>query len=181
MKRLESEFTRGALALRALTPPPPSEGSYVEITANFKSSGGHKSFTVIHTRLVTDSNQLTRHLLECIYSHLNATRGAMSGGGGGGGMFGAQHGHGAGAGSAYAGAPISASSGGMSEADIVLKFYQDKSNNDPDDDKGMAQTDAIVMGKARGIAAQRVQEITEKLMMDGLIYSTVDDFHFKST
>ncbi len=166
----------------------------MDVIAHFKSSGGAKSFTVLSARIVQDANHITRHLLECIYTYLYVTRGPLGGGGGGGAGAGA--GAGAGGGGAYnpfapaAAAKDSATgtahgddrSASLETEDMqIFKIYKDAALIDPDNDTGLSITEAIAIAKRSNISAATVQRITEKLMMDGMIYSTVDDEHFRST
>jgi replication factor A2 len=154
-------------------PPPDSEGSYVDVIAGLKSSGGSKVLNIFNTRLVTDLNQVTRHLLECIYSHLYATRGPIGGGPAPGGL------------GRLGGSPVALGAPGASSAasdtDIVLKFFQEHANQNPDDEVGMSINDVNRLAKTKNISTHRVQEIVNALALDGQLYSTVDDSHFKPT
>lgn len=191
-------------------------GKYVDVIAALRSTGGVKTLQVLNVRIIEDSNHITRHFLECIYTHLYRTRGPL-GGGVGAGM-------GVHAGAQFAGGfQSSVKAGGVmddrapsmgSEAEKVLQIYKDAMLMDPDNENGISIQDAIKRGKELGILAtvrcsavaavvrtpsplpsyprtfypspslpppQVVQHWTEKHMMDGHIYSTVDDEHFRST
>jgi hypothetical protein len=143
------------------------------------------SFSVYNTRLVTDPNQVTRFLLECIHSYLYQSRGALQAPGSGSA---------AAAGSSHYGATASAAmnaqgsgivagddrTGGMtSENQQVLAIYKECSG--ADEENGLHLDEAIKFGKARGLSVEAVRRATNTLMMDGLIYSTVDDCTFRST
>ena len=155
--------------------------------AAFKASGGAKTFNVFSVRAVNDPNHITRHLLECIYNYLYMTRGPIGGGAGAGA------GAGAGTGTGYnpfAAAAVNAAgtahgddrSAALGSVDqLVFQIYKDATMNDPENENGLSIQDAMAIGKKQNISAQDIQRLTEKLMMDGMIYSTIDDSHFRST
>jgi hypothetical protein len=132
------------------------------------------------SRLVTDHNSITRHLLEVTYTHLLLTRGplaAAGGGGGGGGGGGASAAGGYGALAAAAGYGAGGGEGSMSaDAIAVLAIYKEC-----DEEDGLSVAEAVRSGKQRGISAEVVQRATQQLQMDGMIYSTIDDTHFRAT
>jgi hypothetical protein len=133
------------------------EGKYVDVIATLKSNGGAKSFQIINVRLVEDSNHITRHFLECIYTHLYRTRGPLGGGAGAG------TGAGMGSGAHFAGGfQTSVKAGGVtddrmpstgSDAEKVLQIYKDAMAMDPDNENGISIQDAIKKGKEMGILA----------------------------
>ena len=155
---LRAQFPRRSPSLPPAHPPHSCrEGKYVDVIATLKSNGGAKSFQVINVRLVEDSNHITRHFLECIYTHLYRTRGPLGGGAGAG------TGAGMGAGAHYAGGfQTSVKAGGVtddrmpstgSDAEKVLQIYKDAMAMDPDNENGISIQDAIKKGKEMGILA----------------------------
>ncbi len=168
----------------------------VEIIFQSSIRAGSHSINIIDVRLIRDSNALTHHMLDVLNTHLYNTRGplAKSGGGAGAGGFGgygaastahyAQYaesmGAGAGAGSGIA---ISAGGGGgNSEYDMVLDLFRTHAH---DSDEGLSIREvAAHLAKNpsyRHIKPEDVVRISEQLMLDGHIYSTIDESHFKPT
>jgi hypothetical protein len=133
---------------------------------------------------VTDSNRITRHLLEVVYGHLYNTRGELVPvGGGGGAGSGASPGGmaGGGLGGMQGGGLGVGGDGGReagmgSEINAVLGIYKEC-----EDEDGTALQDAIVKGKQRGLSEKAVRDATVSLQMDGLIYSTMDESHYRAT
>ena len=156
-------------------------GKYLDVVAQVKSQGGNMLLVVCNSRLVTEANSITRHLLEVMYTHLLNTRGPLAGaggGGGGGGGGGAGGGYGAlAAAAAYGGG---AGDGGMSaDQTAVLAIYKECEGEN--EEEGLSVAEAVKVGKARGISAEVIQRVTQQLQMDGLIFSTIDEMHFKAT
>ncbi len=162
------------------TPPPPlrSKGKYVDVVFEVKSNASKDCFPLSFS-VVSDPNRITRHLLEVVYSHLYHTRGALAAPGGSGGMSstspsGAGHGGGGGGGLGLGGE-------GSREADLagdqaaVLNIYKEA----PEDEDGITLQEVITKGKQRGISEATVRAATMALQMEGHIYSTVDESHFR--
>jgi Replication protein A C terminal len=143
-------------------------------------SAGSKTLRCENLSLVTDHNQITRHLLECIFTHLLQTRGPLMplgsdrvGGGSGGVTSSAFNAQASAMESAFGGDDRTAHS--SKDETTVLNIY--KSSSDASEG-GLSIADAIKQARSLGLSAEVVQRCTDKLMMEGLIYSTVDDTHF---
>ncbi len=138
----------------------------------------------LNSRLVVDPNSITRHLLEVMYTHLLSTRGPLApaggfgggGGGAGGGGFGGAAAGGYGALAAAAAYGAGGESGMSADQNGVLEIYKGCEEED-----GLSVAEAVKIGKSRGISAEVVQRVTAQLQMDGMIYSTIDDTHFRAT
>jgi hypothetical protein len=61
----------------------------------------------------------------------------------------------------------------------VLAIYKECEGENEED--GLSVAEAVKIGKTRGISAEVVQRATNQLQMDGLVYSTIDDTHFRAT
>lgn len=159
------------------------DGMYVSVFGHLKGFQGKKQITAYAVRPVTDFNELTYHFIECAYVHDYNTRPRRVAGGGAlptevqatasvngtsfrgyqatpSNQFAAQHG--------YEGLK------GIEEK--VMQYLQQPSSL------------AREKGVHRDELAQRLSAPVEKIMEsirtlegEGLVYSTIDDFHFKST
>jgi len=77
----------------------------------------------------------------------------------------------------YAGAPPPQQQRGASLQDMVLQFFQ----NHADTEAGETANSCYDAMKAQGVQAGQVRDAVECLVAEGLLYSTIDDDHFKST
>jgi hypothetical protein len=163
----------------------------VDVVFEVRSSA-EKMCTPLSFSAVGDHNRITRHLLEVVYSHLTHTRplpvGAGGGGGGGGSGSGASpsggYGGGGGAGSAApGGSALGVGGDGGRGGDLaqdhatVWNIYKDP----VDEENGTSLQEAIAKGKQLGLSEKAVRDATITLQMDGHVYSTVDENHFKAT
>jgi len=150
----------------------------VEVLAE---SSPKKKYTTTLVRILPEPNHITRHLLQVVYTHLSNTRslpakalastGAM--GMGSSSTF-----------SPHTGMSFGASIDQPGEGDdrglsgigkIVFDIFKAGAEDSTD---GLHRDDAIKRGKAKGVPQDQVLNAIQTLLMDGLIYSTIDDLHF---
>ena len=166
------------------THPVRSKGKYLDVVFEVKGNAA-RDCPPLTFNLVTDPNRITRHLLEVVYGHLHNTRGPLAAPPGAGGAQGGAAGSGSpsgmyGGGAGMAGGALGVGGGTDRAAEItsentaVLDIYKENEEED-----GMTLQEAIFKGKQRGISERAVREATITLQMDGHIYSTVDENHFK--
>ena len=158
-------------------------GKYIDVVFEVKSNAG-KDCPPLSFSAVTDGNRVTRHLLEVVYGHLFHTRGALvapgGGGGGGAGSGASPSGMMAGGGGGVQGGGLGVGGDGGraagmgSEINAVLAIYKEC-----EDEDGTSLQDAIYKGKQRGLSEKTVRDATVNLQMDGLIYSTMDESHYR--
>ncbi len=155
-------------------------GKYVDVI--FSANKATKdAFPVESFRLVTDSNFITKHLLEVVHTHLHRTRGpiadasASSSGAAGGASSGTSPSM-VGGGALGLGGDGGRGAGLGGERELVLEIFKEVGE---DEENGMSMAEAIQKGKQRGLGDQQVRNAAMGLQMDGLIYSTVDDDHFR--
>ncbi|OCF46008.1 replication factor A2 [Kwoniella heveanensis CBS 569] len=141
---------------------------YVGIMGSIKMFGGKRHVSATHIRAITNHDEVYHHLLKSLYVSLSM-RGASSGGGG---VSGATHDdYSAGvqsnnAESAFAGLPT-----------LQRKIMEYVAQDDTDDGVHVS----LITRQVTGFKSDDVMEAVEQLMSDGLLFSTIDDLHVKST
>ncbi|WWC96252.1 hypothetical protein V866_003119 [Kwoniella sp. B9012] len=143
---------------------------YVGIMGSIKMFGGKRHISATHIRPITDFNEIHHHLLKALYVSLQL-RGATTGGGGA-----------APAGSSHADYSAGIQSHSNESAFAGLPSLQRKimefvSKDDSDDGVHVSLISRQV-GSGNGEA---VMDAVEQLMSDGMLFSTIDDLHVKST
>jgi len=171
------------------------EGMYVRVVGQVKKFNDKMSVTAFSLTPVLDSNQITAHLLEILYSHLRFTKGALDaqgnpvgavgvpvygggGGGGGGGTFNPGNGGAAVGGDQYNRADVAATAGGIGGTPVqnaVLDVIKSAM-----DDAGI-NVDSISAQLQGQFQNHDIKDAIEWLSTEGHVYSTIDEDHFKST
>lgn len=153
------------------TTSPASEGSYVHIYGTYKSSNNNSSFVAHGVREVTDSNEITFHLMECMFvdAHLKKSAGMLPVGGDAGVAPTAPYG------GDVKPQVVAEQMGGLNDLQTRLMgfFNSDRSDN------GLSVSS--LLHNVPMYNEMQVREAVETLMLQGNIYSTIDDNHFKST
>jgi len=167
----------------------------VDCVLAVKNQGGQMVLTVpaLGCVALTDSNALTHHMLEVANTHLVATRGPLprtggagaghgGGGGGAGGHAAAQAlysaSFGAGAGGGGGGG---AAGGPAGDAEAVLALFRELSADTEGATPAQVAHRAAQLPATHHLSKEQIAAITEKLMLDGHIYSTVDEQTYKTT
>ncbi|CAO2816594.1 unnamed protein product [Amaranthus hypochondriacus] len=155
------------------------DGMYVRLVGHLKSSRGNAEIVVFHMRPVSDFNEVTLHQVECIHQHLLNNK-------------------------SQKGDPLPPNlmteSSQNNPVKVESNTFQSSTSNQMSVD-GLKDIDQRVLdflqqssslaqekGVHRDEIARHLKVPVEKIMEsitcledEGLIYSTVDDFHFKST
>ncbi|KAG6705741.1 hypothetical protein I3842_07G195200 [Carya illinoinensis] len=156
------------------------DGMYVRVHGHLKGFLGKRSLNVFSIRPVSDFNEIASHFIDCIYVHIYNTRLRKLQGGvttqpqiansSGTPLKG------------YQAAPPNQFSGQhnvdgqKSIEQMVLDFLQLPSSNV--DEKGVH---CNVIAHQLRVSVDKLMLAIQNLVEEGLIYSTTDDFHFKST
>jgi len=155
------------------------DGMYVRIHGHLKGFMGKRTLNVFSIRPITDFNEIASHFIDCIYVHLYNTRLRKLQGGvtsqqqmansTSTPMMGSRA------------APTDQFSGqynvGQKNIEqMVLDFLQLPSSNA--DEKGVH---CDVIARQLRVSMDKLMSSIQNLVEEGLIYSTTDDFHFKST
>ncbi|KAI4376241.1 hypothetical protein MLD38_014026 [Melastoma candidum] len=159
------------------------DGMYVRVHGHLKNFQGKKQLNVFSIRPVSDFDEIPHHFVECIYVHMYNTRLKHNSQSGGANtqtqmtnpvmsnsyngysapmpnQFGGQHGsHGL--------APV---------AQMVLDCLQQ-----PQYLMVMKGAHISEVAQQIGLSVDKTREAISSLVEEGLVYSTIDDFHFKST
>ncbi len=164
----------------------------VDCVLAVKNQGGQMVLTVpaLGCVALADSNALTHHMLEVANAHLVATRGALprtggagaghgGGGAGAGGHAAAQALYSASFGAGAGGAGGAGGPAGDSEA--VLQLFRELSADTEGATPAQVAQRAAQLPGMQHLSKEQVAAITEKLMLDGHIYSTVDEQTYKTT
>ncbi|PIN12853.1 Single-stranded DNA-binding replication protein A (RPA), medium (30 kD) subunit [Handroanthus impetiginosus] len=152
------------------------DGIYVRVHGHLRSFQGKKQVAVYAIRPVNDYNEIANHFLECVHAHCCNTRLQIQN-----------------SGSASASLAVSTASGhqAVSSSQVTREYNLD----------GLGGLDKMVLdylqlpssiaqekGVHRNEIAQKLKisqekiiETMESLESEGLVYSTIDEFHYKST
>ncbi|GFQ06586.1 replication protein a 32 kDa subunit a [Phtheirospermum japonicum] len=129
------------------------DGIYVRIHGHLKSSQGKKQVVVYAIKLVSDYNEISNHFIECVHAHCCNYRLQNNG-------------------SAFPSAPSSVT---------VPSGYQAGSSSQISEEynlDGLGSIDKMVLDH---LQLPSSLEAMESLESEGLVYSTIDEFHYKST
>ena len=148
-------------------------------------------------KLTTPTAAVTHHLLASLYAQLEAVHGSLQPIGsvaeaGAAGGYGAPAGTGFGAHAGAAGGgyggygssplPVSAVSAAASSVDAKNEAVMNAFRAEGDVSEDGASIDMVVNRlRGQGISRPEVERIVEYLTMEGFIYSTIDETHFKAT
>ena len=153
------------------------EGMYVIVAGQLKSFDNVSALTAHHVRPVTDSNEITAHLMDTLFSHLLNTKGDLDAKAApampSGGTFTAGPAQTINSG-AY-GAVGGEADGFTADQRMVL------SEISANGDEAGASVSSISSALAGRLNESKIRETIEWLSNEGHVYSTIDDDHFKST
>eukprot|EP00270_Netrium_digitus_P004676 TRINITY_DN1595_c0_g3_i2.p1 TRINITY_DN1595_c0_g3~~TRINITY_DN1595_c0_g3_i2.p1 ORF type:complete len:316 (+),score=67.26 TRINITY_DN1595_c0_g3_i2:278-1225(+) len=171
------------------------EGSYVRVFGHLRSFNGKRNIVAFSIRRVTDFNELTFHQLECVFVHClhnkDKIKNSSTATAGGGFRGGNETRVGGAAAAGYLQRPTTQSTvtqgeGGASTASgqgetlqqRILKIYEEPQaweNNDAGLHYDHVVTRLPMFSKAQ------IRQAIDFLVNEGLLYSTIDDNHFKHT
>ncbi|XP_010261781.1 PREDICTED: replication protein A 32 kDa subunit A [Nelumbo nucifera] len=159
------------------------DGMYVEIHGHLKGFQGKRQLVAFSVRPVTDFNQITHHFIQCIYVHTYNTK-LQKMQGGTSQMVNPvlntplQNGS-----KGYQAAAIPNQFSGQFSSDglkgidqMVLDYLQQPSNLAQE--KGVHRDE---IARQLKIPLDKIMESIRSLEEEGLIYSTIDECHYKST
>lgn len=189
---IDGQDTHESMEMNAM-----QNGVYVRVHGHLRSFQGKKNIVAFSVRPVTDFNEITFHFLECIFVHLHnlKTTGAQPSGtskssplgtnsavqapnsmyggptaGGGTGLAGNYN--------QYMSSNMAAVGGSMDECQKrVHAIFEEPSSLSAE--AGLHVDE--VARRMVGFNKKQVKDAIEFLVNEGLIYSTIDDDHFKST
>jgi len=188
-------------------PPLPArrQHTYIDVVANVRKAQDAPTvaemlnLSTVSVKPIKDANAFTMHLLACMHTHAMITKGPLPppGGaaGGGGAAAGSAFGGGGGAawGGAASGSPAAAAAhaGGGRFADpnmeVVLSAFEACKDSGASEE-GTSVAEVLALIKRQPTAAGRpvlsendIRAAIQTLSMEGFLYSTVDDNHFRST
>lgn len=158
-----------------------SNGMYVKVHGHLKGFQGKNQLVVYSVRRVTDYNEIANHFAECMYVHCynTKTRKMQDGPQRTGLMPNAAYNT-----PAKGNQPASSNHfsvqynmDGIKGIDkLVLNYLQQPSCIARE--KGVHRTE---LGQQLNVPEHKILEAIESLESEGLIYSTIDEFHYKST
>jgi len=173
---------------RAEIPFVPNEGMYGRVVGQIRTMKGKKYITMFKFLPLTDMNELTAHILEVVQvpmkiRKLNEAEALKTGVGEGGGAllhslmanegFGSVLGMGGGTGGGGGGGPAPSRPSTVQEAiENIVKSCQSE--------QGIHKDEIFRNLKGRA-SLKELESILDNLSGEGLIYSTVDEDHFRST
>ncbi|WWC88544.1 uncharacterized protein L201_003455 [Kwoniella dendrophila CBS 6074] len=144
---------------------------YVGIMGSLKMFGGKRHISATHIRPITDFNEIHNHFLKALYVSLSL-RGASTGGGGAAAPAGSSH-------ADYsAGVQSHSNESAFSGLPALQRRIMEFVSKDDTDDGMHVSAISRQVGSGNG---EDVMEAVEQLMSDGLLFSTIDDLHVKST
>eukprot|EP00808_Paulinella_micropora_P011110 g24462.t1 len=155
------------------------EDQYVRVVGNIRALGGAMSVVAFQLSAIRDYNEITFHMLEAIHGHLYNTRGPIAGGAPATSAPAMQVK--SEPSSSYAQGQVISMGSGLENSNIdsvqqaVLKVFSDNAS----DDQGQSFT--FVCSKLTNISQQKIREAVEFLCNEGLLYSTIDEEHFRCT
>ncbi|GAO46833.1 replication protein A, subunit RPA32 [Saitoella complicata NRRL Y-17804] len=146
--------------------------TYARVTGQLKSFGQRRHVSVSHIRQVTDMHEVLYHLLEATSVHLYFTRGPHQP------TSANQAAAGAGGQQAYGHNPLDAQLAGYNLSP-ALRQIMAVIHAAPDTNEGIHVRNLVQMCPP-GLVPD-MGEAIEQLMGEGLLYTTIDDEHVKST
>jgi len=161
------------------------EGKLVRVVGQLRIFNHSRSVVAFNIQPITDYNEYTYHFIEVVHSHLRHTKGQPPAGG----MTGAAAaGTSYGAGTSYtgmqgngvqnAGFAAAPPPRGVSVQETVRNYFRDYGNAS---ESGCTVNECWDAMKAQGVTVGEIRDAVEMLVTEGLLYSTVDDDHYKST
>ncbi|KAK4769587.1 hypothetical protein SAY86_027737 [Trapa natans] len=157
------------------------DGMYVRVNGHLKSFQGKRQLNVFSIRPVTDFNEITTHFIECMYVHMYNTKHQKSQGGLNMHSYmtnplisnssKVQH---AAPSNQYSAQPVI--DGLSHNIKMVLDFLQR-----PEYLKTVKGPHVNDVALQLGLQVDKVKEAIHCLEEEGLVYSTIDENHFKST
>lgn len=181
---IDGQDTHESMEMAAL-----QNGVYVRVHGHLRSFQGKRNIVAFSVRPVTDFNEVTYHFLECIFVHLhnskvngvapkNASLGPTSGVQPSSNSVYGGTASGAGAYNQYMPSNIAAVNGSMDECQKrVHAIFEEPSSLAAE--AGLHVDE--VARRMSGFSKKQVKDAIEFLVNEGLIYSTIDDDHYKST
>lgn len=158
------------------------DGLYVCVHGHLKGFQGKKQLVIFCIRPVKDFNEITYHFSECAYVHHYNTKLRVQGGGPAAGHIPTPaasmpfQGYQVPPSNQFAGVNYN-TTGDFGGADkMVLEFLQQPSCVAPE--TGVHQD---VIARSLRLPLEAVVKSLDVLVEEGLVYSSVDEFHFKST
>ena len=159
------------------------EGVWVSVEGNVREYEGRKHILCFNIRPIQDPNEIPHHFLQSILIHCERTRGSlaskqntvqMSGQGVGQPSLGIQS-----QGGNFGMSSSSSSSSSTNPlADRIHKIFQQEGMYS---DEGLHVQYVFEKVKNEGITFQQVKQAVDFLGGEGLVYTTIDENHFKST
>ncbi|GER52014.1 replication protein A 32 kDa subunit A [Striga asiatica] len=147
------------------------DGMYVRVHGHLKSFKGKKQVVVYAIRPVNDYNEIANHFLECVHAHCCNAKSQNNGVAPASASVGVSQ-------------PVSSSQSsqeynldGLGNIDkMILDYLQLPSS--------LAQEKGVHLNELAQklkISQEKIQEAIESLESEGLVYSTIDENHYKST
>ncbi|CAG9462000.1 unnamed protein product [Pedinophyceae sp. YPF-701] len=150
---------------------------YVRVFGGVKSSGGSVAINCMHVRPVEDHNEITHFILEAIFTHIHFTKGTRGDGANAAGaaIAGAAYGAGYGAAGGAGYGAAGGAAGGL--VDSVMQVLDSPAVHTRDSG---VQLDELVRMLGAGVTREQVQAACDALLQDGRVYTTIDQYHFRS-
>eukprot|EP00249_Psilotum_nudum_P036570 c8027_g1_i1 orf=121-1023(+) len=172
-------------------------GAYVRVHGHLRSFQGRRNVVAFSVRPITDFNEITFHFIECVFVHLSNLKSTgvtstpatastpyvghnpvMNTSAFGGSRTGPQNVGGIGNYNQYMPPPASASGSSMGEIyKRVQAIFEEPASLAPEAGLHIDE----VARRMPGFSKKQVKDAVEFLVNEGVIYSTIDDDHFKST
>ncbi|XP_062395281.1 replication protein A 32 kDa subunit [Sardina pilchardus] len=163
-------------------------GTYVKVSGNLRSFQNNRSLVAFRVRPLEDMNEITSHMLEVVYAHMQLSKPQATMDGGGGGSVGMSSvpmsnmgsgnmsSMGGGGGGGYPGAMANsmASNGLSPNQNQVLCLI--KSCPEP---QGISIQE--LKQRLSGMSVTVIRQVVDFLSNEGHIFSTIDEDHFRST
>uniref|UniRef100_A0A7S2SSA9 Replication protein A C-terminal domain-containing protein n=2 Tax=Rhizochromulina marina TaxID=1034831 RepID=A0A7S2SSA9_9STRA len=163
------------------------QGVYVRIHAYLKVFNGQISVTAVDIRPVEDQNEITCHMLEAIYIHLQHTQGPKQAPATAAGWNSTSSGFGTGGFNPPPGNNLSSTmalegvSGNSGFTPVQAKALEAVNQIDSMDGPGVHVQAIVQQLGTSGFDAGAVRAAVEFLASEGHLYSTVDEEHYKVT
>lgn len=176
-----------------------SPNSLAEVTFQSRAGSNTNQITVLDIRPISDCNVVTHHILDVINTHLFNTRGPLPRGG--------QQQHGSNihapessisnvargamlandmfssSSSVLVSSSFASNGGNLNDHEYILELYRQNSDESNENGASVREIAKLISRdpSKRHITFDVLVKISEELLMDGRIYSTVDEEHFKTT